>query len=625
MFSALTNSIRKFVFGTYENQGTVSRKRPRDENEDQEEQFEDSYLSSTPKKLRTQESNHWHIRGMPSVLKEKMDKLIHSQKQRKSVPVSELCTSQDKYNLPGQRGNPDDVKGLARPPIHDLANIQCPSPNGSSDLLGLEVERDISDGMSRTKLTNGHSEMHHPQMVNSRASKWQTPSYERLEKKSCPFSLYTSRSDQYLPLYDKTFKTPKNSSFTDNGFKACSVTQKKQLEDREKYRQLLRQFSHTDLGRILDRSTSTPRHKSPVTPSSPARLQKQTKTREVPVITLDSSVSETSALNKSTLRQSELFTTPTVLRDKPPAFKDSPYFIEDWAKDLREKFSQAARARERKIALERQKIDELEEKRLEKEKQRQARIEQRLHEARRERAVIEEDEYNEGSTQADEFPELTSDMEEEIDWALVPNPGEEVLTEHFKIQIKRRDMNTLAGLNWLNDEIINFYMNLLMERGGKDDFSKVYAFNTFFYPKMLSSGYSSIRRWTRRTDIFENDYLLIPIHLGMHWCLATVDFTKKEINYYDSMGGRNPQCLNTIRQYLCDESLDKRKTEFDLTGWTCQEVKGIPEQLNGSDCGMFACKYAEYITRGSEITFTQEHMPYFRRRMVYEILKNKLL
>lgn len=27
--------------------------------------------------------------------------------------------------------------------------------------------------------------------------------------------------------------------------------------------------------------------------------------------------------------------------------------------------------------------------------------------------------------------------------------------------------------------------------------------------------------------------------------------------------------------------------------------------MNGSDCGMFACKFADYITRGANITFEQ--------------------
>ena len=31
----------------------------------------------------------------------------------------------------------------------------------------------------------------------------------------------------------------------------------------------------------------------------------------------------------------------------------------------------------------------------------------------------------------------------------------------------------------------------------------------------------------------------------------------------------------------------------------------IPQQMNGSDCGMFTCKYADYITKDKPITFTQ--------------------
>lgn len=55
------------------------------------------------------------------------------------------------------------------------------------------------------------------------------------------------------------------------------------------------------------------------------------------------------------------------------------------------------------------------------------------------------------------------------------------------------------------------------------------------------------------------------------------------------------------------------------------EFQDIPQQMNGSDCGMFACKFAEYAARRAQISFCQEHMPYFRERMVYEICQKKLL
>ena len=53
--------------------------------------------------------------------------------------------------------------------------------------------------------------------------------------------------------------------------------------------------------------------------------------------------------------------------------------------------------------------------------------------------------------------------------------------------------------------------------------------------------------------------------------------------------------------------------------------QGIPQQMNAVDCGMFALKFAEYLSRRSKLTFTQADMPYFRRRMMYEIISNTLL
>lgn len=69
-------------------------------------------------------------------------------------------------------------------------------------------------------------------------------------------------------------------------------------------------------------------------------------------------------------------------------------------------------------------------------------------------------------------------------------------------------------------QVINFYMNLLVERSQKPNLPTVNAFNTFFYPKLRKSGYCAVRRWTKKMDIFSKDILLVPVHLGVHWCLS---------------------------------------------------------------------------------------------------------
>nr|CAD7261685.1 unnamed protein product [Timema shepardi] len=150
----------------------------------------------------------------------------------------------------------------------------------------------------------------------------------------------------------------------------------------------------------------------------------------------------------------------------------------------------------------------------------------------------------------EKLPELTSSMQREIENALMPRPSTEVLVRSFGLEIKRHDMHTLAGLNWLNDEV----------------------------------------------DIFSQDLVIAPIHMNVHWCLAVMNMKTKNITYYDSMGAPNNRCLN-----------------------------GNPQQQNGSDCGVFTCIYAEYLSRKAELSFSQKDMPYFRQKMVYEILKSKLL
>ena len=121
------------------------------------------------------------------------------------------------------------------------------------------------------------------------------------------------------------------------------------------------------------------------------------------------------------------------------------------------------------------------------------------------------------------------------------------------------------------------------------------------------------------------DLIVLPVHLGSHWCCAAINFKKKRIEYYDSLHGNNPTAFRLLRAYLEEESMDKLKKPFDLNGWTDYSPKDIPAQQNGYDCGVFTCMYAEYTSRQEPFDFEQEHMPYLRNRMMYEILSKRLL
>lgn len=227
-----------------------------------------------------------------------------------------------------------------------------------------------------------------------------------------------------------------------------------------------------------------------------------------------------------------------------------------------------------------------------------------------------------------DFPALNDDHMKKINqWFYGRDLGVQ-LNAKFNLTITRHDIQTLSWepLAWLNDEVINFYMELISERSRNDEnLPNVHAMNTFFLQRLFDSGYGGVRRWTRKVDIFAQDIVPIPVHKGIHWCMAIIHIKNKTIKYYDSMGAPNNAVLNALVDYLKNESLDKKKVALDMSGWSIENVQDIPQQENGSDCGVFSCMYAEFVSRNRPFVFSQQHMQYFRKRMIFEICSGEML
>ena len=83
------------------------------------------------------------------------------------------------------------------------------------------------------------------------------------------------------------------------------------------------------------------------------------------------------------------------------------------------------------------------------------------------------------------------------------------------------------------------------------------------------------------------------------------DLREKSIFYLDSMGHKRPDVLARIFQYLQDESTARRNVALKPLEWKQHSMAAeeIPQQGNGSDCGVFTCQYADYISRGQPLPF----------------------
>lgn len=231
------------------------------------------------------------------------------------------------------------------------------------------------------------------------------------------------------------------------------------------------------------------------------------------------------------------------------------------------------------------------------------------------------------------FVPLDEEEEKAVAKAFANSNRRKVLVSHesSNIEITGEVLQCLRPGAWLNDEVINLYLELLKERENREPkkFLRCHFFNTFFYKKLIGGGngytYKSVRRWTTQKKLgyglIECDKIFVPIHKEVHWCLAVINKKDQKFQYLDSLGGKDSQVLQVLARYYVDEVMDKSRQDIDVTSWEFEYVKDLPAQGNGFDCGVFMIKYIDFYSRGMRLHFSQEHMPYFRLRAAKEILQ----
>ncbi|XP_041848184.1 sentrin-specific protease 5-like isoform X2 [Melanotaenia boesemani] len=181
------------------------------------------------------------------------------------------------------------------------------------------------------------------------------------------------------------------------------------------------------------------------------------------------------------------------------------------------------------------------------------------------------------------------------------------------------DLSTLADQNWLNDQVMNMYGELIME----SSHLKVHFLNSFFHRQLMTKGYDGVKRWTKQVDLFSKNLLLVPIHLEVHWCLVTADIPTKKICLYDSQGNALQKVARNILKYLMTEAKQKQQSAFE-DGWTVSYDEKIPQQTNENDCGVFVLEYSRCLALSRPFQFSQKDIPKIRTRIYKELCDCKL-
>ncbi|KFY39529.1 hypothetical protein V495_05907 [Pseudogymnoascus sp. VKM F-4514 (FW-929)] len=105
-----------------------------------------------------------------------------------------------------------------------------------------------------------------------------------------------------------------------------------------------------------------------------------------------------------------------------------------------------------------------------------------------------------------------------------------------KALVDKRDIERLDEGQYLNDNLIAFYLRFLQDRcetQRPEVFKRVLFMNTFFYPRLTSGkgrkniDYDAVKRWTSKVNIFEYDYIVVPVNENTHWYVAIICNTPK--------------------------------------------------------------------------------------------------
>ena len=234
-----------------------------------------------------------------------------------------------------------------------------------------------------------------------------------------------------------------------------------------------------------------------------------------------------------------------------------------------------------------------------------------------------------------------------------------------EIEILKRDIEKCESNVYINDVLVNFYMTFIESYICPD--KKIYSFNSYFSNKLLGDAkgtpprinYNGIKRYSKKVDIMEQDFIIIPIWKNDHWTSYIVwypikifadidtsnDISKRPwILFFDSIRASKDSIStfasmdNEIVQYIYEEFIEKKlakinpyqlKISEELKANNQQDqIKvelrkrwseimifrpAVPTQYNAYDCGIFMLEYVERFLRNSD-SFLQKWFSTFEEK-----------
>lgn len=157
---------------------------------------------------------------------------------------------------------------------------------------------------------------------------------------------------------------------------------------------------------------------------------------------------------------------------------------------------------------------------------------------------------------------------------------------------------------------------------------------------------SKLSRRNKAKNYLKHDMIFLPLNHSRHWYLFVVNPSLKEIHILDSLhnpaASKESSCtdrtelsevLQGMERYmeLLDATEDNTAhtndiwTDFKVSTWKRKFIRGLPQQRDGSSCGLFMLKFRKnWLGEKLQERFTQRQIDTFRKELPCTLLRCNL-
>ncbi|XP_050816214.1 sentrin-specific protease 1-like isoform X2 [Gopherus flavomarginatus] len=224
--------------------------------------------------------------------------------------------------------------------------------------------------------------------------------------------------------------------------------------------------------------------------------------------------------------------------------------------------------------------------------------------------AIEKEEYigqdvsnNDTSDADDSFDDMLTEEVEDKQWLLkvklvmTSKHTERLEAKVRNIKLYGSSFHCLKPRSWISDE--------------------VQAISSVVSTVILSGRATQVKV---KSELLQNDILLLPYHTPGHWVLAIALMKKKELLIIDPLCDEiryERTCLRNWRNFI------KRLTSKSSSDWN-SKIMQHPRQSDGHNCGPLILKFAETYLQHKDISMvetTQKANTAFRRHIAILLMK----